>query len=218
MSAGSACSHQVAERRATAQLRRRVWPPWRAPVCAVLVLALHVAMFARAARVDAAPVSWTSEAGLGTDNSDNAADGSKGAGVAGMGSPVCDSCRARGEPAPTMESLAALAGATRARRLAGGYDVVFALSDSLNDGDTTSLVSVTLTIGFATGSVTGFEASDFDVQGCSVTSLSGGGNIYTATLSLFGRDVVVLLPAGSVEPSPSNNANQVSLTYGACRV
>lgn len=198
--------------------RRLAGLPWLAVLATVLALATRASTFGRAVRVDA-PSSLLPEAVLRQASNYVSGDDEDVTREGAVGTPVCDSCRARGAAAPSLASLAALEPAPPAehafgRRLTGGYDVVFALSDSLNDGDTTSLVSVTLTIGFATGSVTGFEASDFVVQGCTITSLSGGGNIYTAVLSLFGRDVTVLLPAGSVEPSPSNEANQVTLTYG----
>lgn len=140
------------------------------------------------------------------------------------GAPHCPSCLVNGLAAPDPRDAAAWkswfqqqqeTGRVLSPRRLQGYDVIFALSNSLSSGSTTSLQSVTLTIGFTTGSVTGFQATDFSLTGCSISSLVGSGNIYYAQLELNARDVLVLLPAGVVDPAPSNEANALTLTYRA---
>jgi len=147
---------------------------------------------------------------------------------AGTGTPTCDACESQHVPTPSWSELSDLsvrhnedptsidATVAHTRRLSSGFAVVFALSDSLSSGSTTSKSVLTLTIGFATGSISGLATEDFDLVGCSLHSLSGAGNIYTATLVLAARTVVVTLPAQSVLPSPGNAANSLTLVYRTC--
>ena len=102
------------------------------------------------------------------------------------------------------------------RRLASPYAVYWGLSDGLSSGSTTSVSSITVTIGFASSSVTGLALDDFVTTGVVLSNLQGasGSNIYTLTADLYERAVSITLPQGSVDPDPHNAEATVTLTYG----